>query len=84
METLLALDSLRIRGFRAFDDLRLPRLGRVNLFVGKNNVGKSSILEALWLYASQGAPSTIWEILEARDEGRPPRLAGRRDKEREI
>lgn len=74
METPLAMDSLQIRGFRAFDYLRVPHLGRVNLFVGKNNVGKSSILEALWLYASQGAPSTIWQILEARDEGRPSRV----------
>lgn len=79
MQMPLALDSLQIRGFRAFDDLRVPRLGRVNLIVGKNNVGKSSILEALWLYASQGAPSIIWQILEARDEGRPRRFGRLRD-----
>lgn len=81
MQMPLALDSLQIRGFRAFDDLRVPRLGRVNLVVGKNNVGKSSILEALWLYASEGAPSIMWQILEARDEGRPPRLGRLRDKQ---
>src|SRR5882724_7713196 len=79
METPLAMDSLRIRGFRAFDDLRVPRLGRVNLIVGKNNVGKSSFLEALWLYASQGMPSIMWQILEARDEGRAPRPSLVRD-----
>jgi len=79
MDIPLAMDSLQIRGFRAFDDLRVPRLGRVNLVVGKNNVGKSSFLEALWLYALQGAPSVIWQILESRDEGRTPRLGRPRD-----
>lgn len=65
----LILDSLEISQFRAFKNLRIEKLGRVNLIVGKNNVGKSSFLEALWLYANQGSPSIIWEILEFRDEG---------------
>jgi AAA domain, putative AbiEii toxin, Type IV TA system/AAA ATPase domain len=68
----LFLESLEIHRFRAFDHLRIERLGRVNLVVGKNNVGKSSLLEALWLYANQGHPIIVWKILEARDEGRGP------------
>ena len=43
----LLFDSLEIRGFRAFQDLRIEKLGRVNLIVGPNNVGKSCLLEAL-------------------------------------
>ncbi len=50
MATLI-LSSLEIRNFRAFHDLKIERLGRVNLIVGKNNVGKTSLLEALQLYA---------------------------------
>jgi AAA domain, putative AbiEii toxin, Type IV TA system len=68
----LFLESLEIHRFRAFDHLIIERLGRVNLIVGKNNVGKSSLLEALWLYANQGHPIIVWKILEARDEGRGP------------
>ena len=68
----LFLESLEINRFRAFDHLKIERLGRVNLVVGKNNVGKSSLLEALWLYANQGHPVIVWKILEARDEGRGP------------
>lgn len=64
----LVLDSLEIRGFRAFDQLQIDRLGRVNLIVGKNNVGKSCLLEALRLYAHRGAPQTLLRTLEARDE----------------
>ncbi len=68
----LFLESLEIHRFRAFDHLSIERFGRVNLVVGKNNVGKSSLLEALWLYANQGHPVVVWKILEARDEGRGP------------
>jgi predicted GTPase len=44
------LDSLEIRNFRLFRHLVLPELGAVNLIVGKNNSGKSCLLEALYLY----------------------------------
>ena len=46
----LKLDSLRIQNFRTFRDLTIDRLGRVNLIVGKNNVGKTALLEALWVW----------------------------------
>jgi ABC-type cobalamin/Fe3+-siderophores transport system ATPase subunit len=68
----LILDSLEIQGFRGFRHLKIERLGRVNLIVGKNSVGKTALLEALWLYANQGALSTVWNILESRDEGNRP------------
>ena len=64
----LILNSIRIRRFRAFQDLSIKQLGRVNLIVGKNNVGKSCLLEAIQLYAARGFPNTIWQILEAHDE----------------
>jgi len=46
----LKLDSLRIQNFRTFKDLTIDRLGRVNLIVGKNNVGKTALLEGVWLW----------------------------------
>ncbi len=64
----LILDSLEIHNFRTFHHLQIERLGRVNLIVGKNNVGKTSLLEALWLYAKQGSPEVIRYILEKRNE----------------
>lgn len=68
----LLLDSLEIKGYRCFEHLTIEKLGRVNLIVGKNNVGKTALLEALWLFASnQGRYSQIlglYEILEKRDE----------------
>ena len=46
----LFLPSLEISNYRGLRHLVIPKLGRVNLIVGKNNVGKTSLLEALWLY----------------------------------
>lgn len=70
----LLLNSLEIEGYRAYRHLLIPQLGRVNLIVGKNNVGKSSLLEALWLYAKRGNLSELRKILQARDE-LPPVLS---------
>ena len=60
--------DLSIAGFRGLKDLALSPLGRVNLITGKNNTGKSSILEALRLHADNAALSTIHSILSFREE----------------
>lgn len=41
------LDNLMINNFRQFTKLELSDLGKINLILGDNNVGKSSLLEAL-------------------------------------
>jgi ABC-type transport system involved in cytochrome c biogenesis ATPase subunit len=64
----LPLPSLKIEGYRLFDHLEIPRLGRVNLITGKNSAGKTSLLEAVRLCAFRGSPRVILDILEARDE----------------
>ena len=43
----LHFPNLTIKGFRGIRELTIPQLGRVNLITGKNNTGKSSVLEAL-------------------------------------
>ncbi len=64
----LILPSLEIRNFRGFRHLQIERLGRVNLIVGKNNIGKTSLLEALSLYTHIGSPTLVWETFQGRDE----------------
>jgi AAA domain, putative AbiEii toxin, Type IV TA system/AAA ATPase domain len=64
----LILDSLEICNYRAFRHLVIEQLGRVNLIVGRNSVGKTSLLEALWLYARRGVPAVVWEQLTVRSE----------------
>lgn len=69
----LKLNSLEIRNFRAFHDLKIEHLKRVNLIVGKNNIGKTSLLEAIRLYASRAStPTFIWEIMDLRHEIKQP------------
>jgi AAA15 family ATPase/GTPase len=41
------LKNLRIKNFRCFENFELKNLKRVNIFVGDNNSGKSSVLEAV-------------------------------------
>lgn len=42
--------SFSIKNFRCFDDLTLEGLGRINLIGGRNNIGKTAVLEALWIH----------------------------------
>jgi energy-coupling factor transporter ATP-binding protein EcfA2 len=62
------IGTLTIERFRAFRTLRIEGLGRVNLITGRNNTGKSSVLEALRILASNASPSVIRDILRFREE----------------
>ena len=64
----MQIPSLEIKGYRNFKNLYLPSLGHINLIVGRNNIGKSSLLEALWIYAKRASLSTLNQILEQREE----------------
>lgn len=77
----LLLKDFEVKSFRRFDYLTIEQFGHVNLILGKNNVGKSTVLEAINLYANLGSPQVIWDILSARDElidRRSPRKTSRR------
>ena len=48
------LKSLKIENFKRFRELDFPQLKRVNIIAGKNNTGKTGVLEALLLLLEQG------------------------------
>jgi AAA15 family ATPase/GTPase len=66
------LESLHIQNFRLFRDFQIEELARVNLIVGKNNVGKSSLLEAINLlvrqHGSQELRDTLFDMLQQRGQ----------------
>ena len=63
----LHLPSLSIKGFRGIKELSIERLGRVTLLAGKNSVGKTTVLDAVQVYAARRS-SVLSELLESREE----------------
>ena len=62
------LSSLRLSKYRAFESLEIADLGRVNLFVGKNNCGKTTILEAAEMLLAGTDPASITLSADRRSE----------------
>jgi AAA15 family ATPase/GTPase len=50
------------------EDFEVKKLGGLNLIVGKNNSGKSTVLEAIRIYAGKANPPLLAEILSEHDE----------------
>ncbi|MFH1881713.1 MAG: AAA family ATPase [Planctomycetota bacterium] len=51
--------SIKIKNLRAITDLEISNLGQVNLFVGHNNCGKTTILEALFFLIGATNPRLL-------------------------
>ncbi|WP_375444890.1 AAA family ATPase [uncultured Fibrella sp.] len=45
------IDQIEIKNFKSIRDLKLTGFKRINLFIGRPNVGKSNMLEALSLFS---------------------------------
>ena len=54
--------SFTIKNFRCFDELTVEGMGQINLIAGKNNVGKTALLEALWVHS--GGANPIWSRID--------------------
>lgn len=67
------IESLRIEGYRGFEQFEMSGLGRINLLVGRNNAGKTSVLEAIRLLATASSAESefaavAWAMARRRDE----------------
>lgn len=54
--------SVSIARFRGFPSLKVQELDRFNLFLGRNNVGKTSLLEAFFLLAGAKNPELPFSV----------------------
>ena len=50
------LERLHVHKFRGLRDLEIGGLGRVNVVAGRNNAGKTTLLEAIFLLGGAGNP----------------------------
>jgi AAA15 family ATPase/GTPase len=61
------INDFTIRGFRGLQNLKIEKLGQVNLFVGNNNSGKTSALEAAFILCDPLNPRTWYEAGSQRE-----------------
>ena len=52
-------EQLKIENFRGIKSLEIDDLARVNLFVGRNNCGKTSVLESVFLLTGMSNPAVL-------------------------
>lgn len=70
------LRELSVQQFRGLRDFTMSGLGRINLLVGANNCGKTTVLEALHILLRAGDPGALWSALHRRGEDvQAPRAA---------
>lgn len=56
-----------IEQYRGINNLRIEQLNQVNLIVGDNNCGKTSVLEALQLFRTSGDLANVYRIARQRE-----------------
>lgn len=61
--------SFKIRNFRCFEELELDDLERVNLIAGMNNVGKTALLEAIYIHCGGYNPELALHVRAFRGFG---------------
>ncbi|WP_445632400.1 ATPase AAA-type core domain-containing protein [Nostoc sp. DSM 114161] len=61
------IKNIKIKNFRCFNDLKVSGFEKINLISGKNNVGKTALLEALFINTAP-RPETIIFLRHVRRE----------------
>lgn len=54
------LNSFEAVHYRGIDGLSFPHLARANLITGANGVGKTAVLEAMWLFTGRFNTGLLW------------------------
>lgn len=75
-EDRIFLKHIRIRNFRIFEDFEMQFNDKVNVIIGANNVGKSTLIDALCLSLQAGRykKTTYINIEDFRDDNNPIRF----------
>lgn len=66
MSTKFYFQSVAIKNFRSFHQLKLSRLKRINIIGGYNGVGKTALLETLFFFLDRRDPTALIKPLSWR------------------
>lgn len=58
--------TIIIESYKHFSDFKIEHLKRINIFAGDNNIGKTSLLEAIYLLCYQNAFEGLYEVVRRR------------------
>jgi AAA15 family ATPase/GTPase len=59
---MVQLESLKIQSFRGFDSLEMSGFSKINILLGKNNSGKTSVLESIFLLSGISNPELALNV----------------------
>ena len=59
--------KLEIENYKSMKKVKLDNLEQINIFVGKNEVGKTTILEAIYLMIAPSNPSLAIKVNKFRN-----------------
>ena len=62
------LNHLHIQNYRLLRDLQIDKLGQVNLVAGKNNTGKTALLEVIWINENAWNESIVSHVIHRRGD----------------
>ena len=57
---MVPLSSFTAVRYRGINGLSLPKLSQANLITGENGIGKTALLEAIWLFTGRYNPGLLW------------------------
>lgn len=63
----MQIKNIDIRNFRVFDHLKVDDFGQINIILGKNNSGKTTLMEAILLAVSSTYPTTLFNLNQIRE-----------------
>jgi AAA15 family ATPase/GTPase len=59
---MIQLESLKLQNFRGFDKLKIDGFSKINVLLGENNSGKTSVLESIFLLSGMSNPQLALTI----------------------
>lgn len=56
----MSISSFKVIHYRGIDGLSLQEMSRANLITGVNGIGKTALIEAIWLFTGRRNPGLLW------------------------